>query len=70
MKKKKKGERSHVDMRHHEHSRVLVVFAGKMMVLLLPAATSSLRIPFVLYCEEISQSIRTNLRMNGMLFSE
>lgn len=49
MKKKKKkveGERSHVDMRHREHSRVVVVvLGGKVMVLLLPAAISSLRIP-------------------------
>lgn len=47
MKKKKvEGERSHVDMRHREHSRVVVVvLGGKVMVLLLPAAISSLRIP-------------------------
>lgn len=43
-KKKKVGERSRVDMRHREHSRVVVV-GRKVMVLLLPAATSSLGIP-------------------------
>lgn len=56
MKKKVEGERSHVDMRHREHSRVVVV-GRKAMVLLLPAAISSLRIPLFV-------NIRTKLKMN------